>query len=651
MAEDHDLRDGLGRVADTVTPESATAVVEGARRHRARRRRRRRLAVTGLSALTIFALVGAAIALPRLGDDDDGRGVTADAHAGPVTLPRLPNHIVDLAGDDEGVWVLTATDLRVDEPIGAVVVRLDLDGEVTATGAVAGPVDRLVVSEDGVWVTGRQVDALTRLDRDSLSVTATIDLAFAPEDLTIAGGRPWLSSPTELVAVDPTTNAIDVRVEQRARGIGGDDDTLFVAHRDRLGRIDPTTGADLASLPVQDGTFTSFDVTSSGGFLWITADSPVTNPSSATLVVDPHTGDVLEGLPGGAEATGDDEPWYVVATPDGSGELHRGFGRPTGADTTYGPADPYRPATEAGGDYWWADGPGRVTRVPADHSAPTATDVVRDPRDEIGPTDADGCTTPPPGFDGGEAFIETLSPEERDAVAEGLDPGQRDLHDQIVENAAADRTQVAVPAGTPDGFISNRTMQLASGALGPVVDRDNCLIGWWSGGFLSRDVAEAPDFDPTTVASDTGTSGPITGGAVMGQLDPDDEQRLVRIDDPTLPGGFRRFRVDPSGFGFVHNDEFANCLELGDEELCDPHIDDHELRVRQVQGNDTLVVAALLPDGVETVVLETDGDDLWQQTDFGFAVFAVGGVGPHPSLERLVGYDADGDEVFAEPLD
>ncbi len=557
MPEPEDLRAGLDRLAGHVHPPDRASVVDGVARRRAQRRRRRRALVTGLSAVTVVALVGAGIALPRLGGDDGpDEGVVAAPED--VTLPAQPQRALALAGDDEGVWVLTAPPPDAPDD-AATVVRVDTySGEVTATGEVSGPADLIAVSDDAVWVAGSGADVVSRLDRDSLEVTAQVPIrldepwcircledvdphAFEPTDLVVAGGRAWLASPHGVVArIDPATNELDATVQVTPgfdRQLAADEGSLYVTQDDHLTEIDLDTTEVVRPWPLADlvdlagepafGGFTRrvirvTDVSMAGGLLWLATDDPVANPSNSTIVVDPAGWvRVADFGPTASLGVGAGEPWFV-----NEGQLWR---RPGGEpvpgerrllEGPYATLDRLDPATEAGGSFWYLG-------------------------------------------------------DERDLVP--------------------------VP---PDIDQGPRTIPIVVGT--------------------------------STVGQET-------------LLDPAVEERLV--DDPPGPfAGAYAYVLEPAGIQLVHNTEFANCLLLLGQDVCDPRIADHELHVEAIPHETGAVVAALLPEGVDLVVLDTIEVDRWQQVDDGrwFAVLTMDWA---PSAaDHLVGYAEDGTVVFDEPL-
>ena len=94
-------------------------------------------------------------------------------------------------------------------------------------------------------------------------------------------------------------------------------------------------------------------------------------------------------------------------------------------------------------------------------------------------------------------------------------------------------------------------------------------------------------------------------------------------------------------------------LERGEDfRALDPEIGNRELHLLVTDGGGERTVAALLPDGVATVVVDVGGIHAWQQVrGRQFAVLRVGAPIDPDAQVRVLGFDADGLPLFEEPLD
>ena len=256
---------------------------------RLRRRPRRVVLVAAAAGLT--AIAGAAALLLTRGDD-------AAALAAPGTVAVLDAKTLQVVDSVEvgsdpvaivfghgSIWVANAEDDTVS--------RIDpATREVEDVIGVASPVD-LAVGPDAIWVASGIDGTVSRIDPESNDVVATVDLRgrdpFVPQTVhgVAAGlGGVWAAvSGKELAQIDTAQNRV-----LRWIPVGGDQLAATVGHgalwvlTGQLLRVEPTTGAVTARLPVgSPGAFSHDVVTADDGVLVLAGDVWVVNAESTQL--------------------------------------------------------------------------------------------------------------------------------------------------------------------------------------------------------------------------------------------------------------------------------------------------------------------------------------------------------------------------------
>jgi outer membrane protein assembly factor BamB len=147
------------------------------------------------------------------------------------------------------------------DPNTARVLRLGVDGRVTATIPIHGD---LLMAETGAGAVWALTDErLIRIDPATNRVTARITLPPPTRSyggIGVGPGVVWVGNGSELLRVNPRTNTLDKRVSlehagQAARGISGDGREFYVLRGDGiLVTLDARTGARLAAVrPAVEG--------------------------------------------------------------------------------------------------------------------------------------------------------------------------------------------------------------------------------------------------------------------------------------------------------------------------------------------------------------------------------------------------------------
>jgi DNA-binding beta-propeller fold protein YncE len=199
-----------------------------------------------------------------------------------IRIDPLTNQVIDelpglnaVASLDNEVW---ATDSTTSP--GAI-VRLDPTSyaEVERMTVGAGP-GYLAVDEQSVWVVNNDDRTVTRFDKASRTVTATIPLGEPPMTgggaIAIAGGAVWVDHLNDgsVYRIDPESNTADrlyLGLERSGhyweQYLHGSDIGVWVRVREGLVvQLDPQTGRPITGLPVDPG---GGDMEVAFGSLWV----------------------------------------------------------------------------------------------------------------------------------------------------------------------------------------------------------------------------------------------------------------------------------------------------------------------------------------------------------------------------------------------
>ena len=169
-----------------------------------RQRRWRRVWIVGAVAIALLAAsgwVGYRVALDRVKGPDV------------VVLP-MPGGYPSGGGVAAGaVWV-TVFSSGSDNPLPGSVVRVDpTTGKVVARIRVGASPLAVADAFGSVWVSNGDGGTVTRIDPVTNRVIATIPVGPVPYQMAPVDGRLWVSTQTSAVRLDPTNNAVDMRVK------------------------------------------------------------------------------------------------------------------------------------------------------------------------------------------------------------------------------------------------------------------------------------------------------------------------------------------------------------------------------------------------------------------------------------------------------
>jgi len=158
-------------------------------------------------------------------------------------------------------------------PSGPDVVRIDPQtAEVIATIPVGGSNDVTEVegSDDAVWATVKQSDAVYRIDPSTNTVVARIDAGAYAHGILVQPDAVWISNAHEntLTRIDPATN-LAIFVDGPGAGVGLAEGNGYVWASSRDGdlfRIDPTTSQ---AVPVVRIGGWPYGIASTDDALWV----------------------------------------------------------------------------------------------------------------------------------------------------------------------------------------------------------------------------------------------------------------------------------------------------------------------------------------------------------------------------------------------
>lgn len=196
-----------------------------------------------------------------------------------------------------------------------------------ATIHLGGSPDWLAISDDSVWVANAQFKAVQRIDPQTNTVSAMIELPAEPcSGLAFAFGSLWvpLCKPASLVRVDPATGKISATFPfgpiDSEGGITASDDSVWLVTDENgtLLRIDPATNAARQKISIEPG---SFNPLYSDGFVWITGTK-----SSVLTPVNARTGEALPPISVGLH------PRFLAAGSGSIWTLNQGDGSITRVD-------------------------------------------------------------------------------------------------------------------------------------------------------------------------------------------------------------------------------------------------------------------------------------------------------------------------------
>jgi virginiamycin B lyase len=199
-----------------------------------------------------------------------------------------------------------------------------------ATWKIGATADWLAVSDDAVWVTATQPNAVVRIDPATNKVAATVALpGEACSDLALGFGSLWVpicGKAPALVRIDTTKNAIVATIAvtpaNEEGGIAASDDSVWLV-TDKLGtlaRVDPSTNSVRQKIAIAPG---SYNPIADGGIVWVTGFE-----TSVLVAVDAASGKILASIPVGPK------PRFLTAGGGSIWTLNQGDGTISRVDET-----------------------------------------------------------------------------------------------------------------------------------------------------------------------------------------------------------------------------------------------------------------------------------------------------------------------------
>lgn len=195
----------------------------------------------------------------------------------PIALP--PGSAASVATGERGVWVGSRSGRDGVEP--QTVTRVDYRTNAFARAPLVEPdgVQDLAVGDGAVWVVGRRVPVVTRIDVAS-GDEERIRVGGDPQRIAVGDNAVWVSNDdgsVSRISLEENRSVKRIGVGKEPRGIAVGKDAVFVANSldDTVTRLDPDTG-DVVGDPIQVGGNPSA-VTISGSTAWVSllADNAV----------------------------------------------------------------------------------------------------------------------------------------------------------------------------------------------------------------------------------------------------------------------------------------------------------------------------------------------------------------------------------------
>ena len=236
---------------------------------RPKRRRRRRWLLAG-SAAAVAAVVAALTTGRLLADEQAPQDLGSVARLDPDTgavLDQLPIRARIQVGDgfgtvavDDDVWVLNSIDNTVS--------RIDPESDtMTASVEVGTDTADIALSAGDLWVTNPAQNRVSRVDGGTDEVVGRVPTGLLPQGITEADGDVWVANhrgrPSGSVwRIDPETERVVARIPVGAREYrsgpswiaeGAGSVWVGVPNLSAVVRIDPATNAVVATIPVPDG--------------------------------------------------------------------------------------------------------------------------------------------------------------------------------------------------------------------------------------------------------------------------------------------------------------------------------------------------------------------------------------------------------------
>ena len=222
----------------------------------------------------------------------------ADNAATVIPLPGAHGHTRALATGEGGVWVASADAelvYKVDPVSNAVLLTLPV--------YMVDPDGSLGVGHGSLWIMtrgeGERLEkTLARFDAATGAVQAQIPLPAVGAGVVASGGFVWVTSPFkgQIFKIDPATDTVAAVIDLGGSPyyIAAGEGSLWIAtNQDPIvvQRVDPATGALLATIPVGKPVKMGNDIDVGGGFVWM---SGIGLPLQQ---IDPATNSLIARIP------------------------------------------------------------------------------------------------------------------------------------------------------------------------------------------------------------------------------------------------------------------------------------------------------------------------------------------------------------------
>jgi hypothetical protein len=254
----------------------------------------------GIAALVIsLPLTSCAVQRPA------GQSARSDTQPEEVTQVPLPGsgYVYDVAVADGAVWVTSHAGLY----------KVDLATNEAANVLPHDYLFRIVAGHRALWITTGSDGHVLRVDPASNSVTAEIDVRAGPvTDLAMSDDAVWASASDHLVRIDPVTNEVVDRLwSRRSFGdIAVDETGLWVIagpnEEGEVWQIDPATTDVRQRIPLANPSSWN-EIAAGNQAVWVTS-SPTVHQAGTALVhlyrVDPSTGAITADIPLGDGPSG-----------------------------------------------------------------------------------------------------------------------------------------------------------------------------------------------------------------------------------------------------------------------------------------------------------------------------------------------------------
>ena len=252
------------------------------------------------------------------GSSVPGSSVPGSSVPGSSTPAGLGGLVHDVLFDGTRLWVAAGTDelWTIDPSTSAVLGRTTLPDEL----------GDLAFDGRWIWVTGRYVDVVRRIDPLTMAVEGVVEAdTSGGGDLVFDGVRLWVSDPStnRLTTIDPASATVLGVIDLPTRPVNGtqerpdpmgmvfDGSALWVAMSrvHSVWKIDPVTGEVLAEVPVGNPSVLTVD----GAEVWVAGRFAVSSidPLGATVVGSVETEASLTDL-----ALDGTSVWAAGQTPD-----------------------------------------------------------------------------------------------------------------------------------------------------------------------------------------------------------------------------------------------------------------------------------------------------------------------------------------------